>query len=125
MRGLASLLLLVTVLLQLLLGGLYLMSSRYQPTNPAASATTSRTETTPGRQVMLGVVCLAAALAQVVGLLLGRLRRMRRSGQLLVAFSAVPLLGLMVVDGAQTLLVLALVLTLLASGARVANPPTA
>jgi len=111
MRGLCRILLLVAALLQLLLGAVYLMSARYQPV-----ASQAQDGLSPGRQLTLGIVVLAAALALMAAAVLGSLRRATRVTLVLVGMSAVVVVGTLVIDGAQTVVVLSLVLVLLALG---------
>lgn len=123
MRYLASTLLLISVVLQLLLGGLYVMSSRYEPVaragagaSPPPSLATEATHS-PGRQLALGLVVLGGGLCGLIGALLAR--RRRPPSWLTVALASTATASLLVVivaDGAITVALIGLCLALLALG---------
>lgn len=115
MRTIGAILLLVGVVLQLLLGTLYLLSARYEP----AAAASHEPRFSAGRQLALGTTVLGAGACGLVAALLALWRRRAPSRFTLVlaAASAVGPLGTLLVDGPLTVGVIALCLVALALGA--------
>lgn len=115
MRTLASILLLVGVVLQLLLGAVYLLSARYEPAGPKNA--TAEPRFSSSRQLALGGTVLGAGACGLVAALLALRRRPPgRLALLLGGASAVGPLGTLLVDGPLTVAVIALCLVALATG---------
>jgi len=115
MRTLSGILLLVAFALQLLLGGVFLMASRYEP--PAAAKLKAPEQgAAAGRQLALGVVVLCGGMAQLVGAVLAFRRRARRLVLILVAGAALAQGGVQLADGPITVGLISLGLTVFALG---------
>jgi len=113
MRTIGSILLLVGVVLQLLLGTLYLLSARYEP----AAVTSHEPRLSAGRQLALGTTVLGAGACGLVAALLALWRRPTRLTLLLGGASALGPLATLIVDGPLTVAVIALCLVALSLGA--------
>jgi hypothetical protein len=119
MRPLAAILLLVAAVIQLLLGGVLVMSSRYRPvpgapsSGPAAAASAAE-QPSGGRHLALGIVGLALGAAQLVGGILAFRRRARVAVLGICAAGALGLGVLMLVEGPIAVALIATVLLVLA-----------
>jgi hypothetical protein len=109
MRILCGILLLVAFVLHLLLGGVYIMASRYQPL--AVPALGAPEEAAGGRQLALGVVVLVAGLAQLAAAVLVLRRRGPRFTMALAAGAAVGAGAVLLVEGPLTVVLLSLIFT--------------
>jgi hypothetical protein len=118
MRLLAAILLLVAAVIQLLLGGVLVMSSRYRPVPGAPSsgptAASAAEQPSGGRHLALGIVGLALGAAQLVGGILAFRRRARVAVLGICAAGALGLGVLMLVEGPIAVALIATVLLVLA-----------
>lgn len=118
MRPLAAILLLVAAVIQLLLGGVLVMSSSYRPVPGAPSsgpaATAAPEQASGGRHLALGILGLTLGAAQLVGGILAFRRRARVVVLGICLAGALELAVLMLVEGPITVALIAAVLLVLA-----------